>query len=526
MLLWAPCSAGPVRPARPAADDDESLPELSLMEVIPPRCDADAVVQLSGWRRRVASTAPGATLARVLQHRPGRIPARASDAHRMPLWANALLDSLAARQRLIAHLQARQAADLAELSGNYPGIREFLPTELALALHIAESTADKQLSEATDLVHRLPATFGALDAGLITAVKAATIRVGTEGLDPDLSAAVEDDVLPRAADRTVPQLRDAVRRSILARDPAGSEDRYRGEQSRRRISTHPKPDGMAGLWVYAAAQDIAAVQTCLTALGAAARTPDDLRTADNRRVDALVDICTDILDSGSWHGTTLRADHRRRPHIQVTVPITALLPGGAGDACPAAGHGTCITGGEAAELAGYGPISPAQARAITADGTLRRLVCDPVTGTLLDYGRSTYTPPAALTDHVLARDRTCVLPGCRQPAHLGELDHIRPYHPGRPDGGATSADNLAVSCKHHHRAKDGGEYRLSRTADGYRWTTPLGRTYVRPPTRLWEPPPPRPPDGSRCRAAVAEADAHISGGTPAFAGIGGAGPPY
>src|SRR6266511_96609 len=57
-----------------------------------------------------------------------------------------------------------------------------------------------------------------------------------------------------------------------------------------------------------------------------------------------------------------------------------------------------------AELAGYGPIPAQVARELAADGTWRRLLTDPVSGHLLDYGRTTYRPPAALADFIRARD--------------------------------------------------------------------------------------------------------------------------
>lgn len=232
---------------------------------------------------------------------------------------------------------------------------------------------------------------------------------------------------------------------------------------------------MGILKLYSTIEDIATIHTALTAIGDAGKTPDDPRSADNRRVDALVDLCADVLDTGLWRGDALPTQQRRRPHVQVTLPITALLDG--------------PPTGEVAQLAGYGPITPAQARQIAADGTLRRLVCDPLSGTLLDYGRTTYEPPASLADHVLVRDQTCSMPGCRQPAHRCELDHTMPFRPGQATGGSTSEANLALACKHHHRCKDGGGYRVERSARGYRWTTPLGRNYLRPHTRLWQAPP-------------------------------------
>jgi len=46
-----------------------------------------------------------------------------------------------------------------------------------------------------------------------------------------------------------------------------------------------------------------------------------------------------------------------------------------------------------AELNGYGPIPADLARRIAADGTWRRILTEPVSGAILDYGRSTYRPP-------------------------------------------------------------------------------------------------------------------------------------
>ena len=162
----------------------------------------------------------------------------------------------------------------------------------------------------------------------------------------------------------------------------------------------------------------------------------------------------------------------RRPHILVTVPAATLAGGN-----------------QPGYLAGHGPITAGQARTIAADGDLTRLICDPTTGVLLDYGRTRYRPPDVLRDFVHTRDRTCVTPGCRAPAAHTDIDHITPYKPGQNLGGATDVDNLASLCQHHHRAKDGGGSMLRhhpRTGN-WTWTTALGRTYTRPVISLWEP---------------------------------------
>lgn len=472
--LWSPGAVD-----RYPSDGPEWAPEFTIHQLLRPRTADDAAVQLAEFRRRITTTPAGGALARFLQHRPTRPAGDLDVPGRESVWANVLVDSIRARERVIAHLQGCQIADLAELSGSYPGLREFLPTEIALALGVAETTASRKLDEAQAFTTRLPATFAALHAGRISERKARAVQQGTADVPDEVAALVERDVLPDLPASTMPQVHDLVAAAVIRRDPHGAQDRHEQARERRGVTRRHLPDGMATMTVFSTLPDVAAIHLALTEMSEAARTPDDERTADNRRVDALVDLCGDVLDTGVWRGRDLPVRQRRRPHVQVTVPITALLPG------PATG--------EVAQLTGYGPITPAQARGIVGDATLRRLVCDPLSGTLLDYGRTTYQPPAALADHVLARDQACAMPGCRQPAHRCELDHIEPFRPGRPTGGSTSAANLAPACKHHHRAKDGGGFHLEQTDQGYRWTTPLGRTHTRPPTRLWQPPPQHPP---------------------------------
>ncbi len=160
------------------------------------------------------------------------------------------------------------------------------------------------------------------------------------------------------------------------------------------------------------------------------------------------------------HDPLLPRAQGMRPSIQVTVAASTLLgldeqPG---------------------ELAGHGPIPASLARHLAADhtGTWRRLLTDPATNTLLDYGHTTYRPPKDLTDYVIVRDQTCTFPGCRRSAHRCDLDHRLPYD----NGGSTSADNLAVLCRRHHRLKH-QRWRVHRDPDTgtSHWTAPTGHHY-------------------------------------------------
>ena len=146
------------------------------------------------------------------------------------------------------------------------------------------------------------------------------------------------------------------------------------------------------------------------------------------------------------------------------------------------------------------------ARLLTEDADWRRLVTDPVTGHLLDFGHTTYQPPQALRDYVTARDRTCIAPHCNRPSTHSQLDHLDPFprNHGKPDpgggrppdpaiqpadpgpprsGGATSAANMRPECTWHHLLKTHHGWTVqARPDDSTLWSSPSGRTYLVPPT--------------------------------------------
>jgi hypothetical protein len=177
-----------------------------------------------------------------------------------------------------------------------------------------------------------------------------------------------------------------------------------------------------------------------------------------------------------------------KPLVQVVMPFSTLI--GADD--------------QPCELVGHGAVPADLAREIAADAVLKRLVYDPLSGALLDHGRTTYRPPAALADFIRARDVYCRSPICRRRAIDGELDHIVPY----PEG-PTSADNMAGCCTHDHHMKHAPGWQVRAHDDGgIEWITPTGHSYLshphdyRPDEPFRLPPPPTeasppPPEGRR-----------------------------
>ena len=141
------------------------------------------------------------------------------------------------------------------------------------------------------------------------------------------------------------------------------------------------------------------------------------------------------------------------------------------------------------------PVPAAIGREIAGYATaFRRMVTDPVTGHLLDYGTRTYLP-APLRTYVLARDTTCRAPGCatRDRRRL-QLDHAVAF----PTGPSSTA-NTGALCTTCHQLKTAGHTQItdSRPDGSATWTTAWGQTLTIPPRRYLtgsDPDPDPPPD--------------------------------
>ncbi len=212
------------------------------------------------------------------------------------MYADAILDGIVARRRLMAALDAHEARDLAALTDAYPGIDQFLPSEVGLALHTSDAKAGRLLDRAHRLVHTLPATTQALARGQISSDNADALLNATATTTPDIAARVEQAVLPRCTGRTYAEAHRAATYRVTKWDIDAVRKRHQKAVEDRHVSTRPLGDGMAELSLVSTVADIAASWEALTGLADAATTPGDRRTLGARRVDAWVDLCTDILE--------------------------------------------------------------------------------------------------------------------------------------------------------------------------------------------------------------------------------------
>jgi hypothetical protein len=140
------------------------------------------------------------------------------------------------------------------------------------------------------------------------------------------------------------------------------------------------------------------------------------------------------------------------------------------------------------------PLAPDNVLAGTLDdGTpvsaeaIRRVACD--CGLLaqrghgelstVSIGRRSRSIPGAIRRALRLRDRGCSFPGCTHNRFL-HGHHIQHWL----HGGATSLENLALLCTHHHHLVHEGGWSLERTSDGeFLFRAPDGREMPAVPAR-------------------------------------------
>ena len=392
-----------------------------------------------------------------------------------------------ARQASIASARLLTAV-LAVADDAKPG---FAADEVAFALAWTQSAARSQVEFGRYLTRSLPDVFAALAAGDIDVRRAWVFADVLAPVDDPVAAAIAGVVLPHAGGLTTSQLRDRLRRAVLKADPDAAARTAKSVNDRHVVCT---PDG----------------EGTATVLGA--RLP--AATLDQLRADIFLDLLEGVgVGSSPVH---------RAGVIELTVPWTTAT--GAAD--------------EPAVLAGYGPIDAQTARDIIAAhlpyvGRIRwRHTLTGDDGTLLNTTslRRPTPPPASRPAHrpslaepqpartrssrrragrrgskrgaappmpaprppveddptqrspgnplarwIVTRDRTCRAPGCRVPARAADIDHTIDH----ATGGPTSHDNLAVTCRHHHRLKHEGGWRVTQPTPGTLvWISPTGHTYT------------------------------------------------
>jgi hypothetical protein len=336
----------------------------------------------------------------------------------------------------------------------------------------------------------LTQTGQALCAGDISVAHAAALAHGTSDLPDHLAAEAEPVLLEAARRLDPPRLRRVLGHLRYVADPEGATSQAERHHQRR------------GLWLASTLEGMVALQgllepeagaILLAALDPLARphSADDDRSGDQRRADALTELARRTLEGGQ-----LPKVGGVRPQLTVVVDPDSLQgrPGAVGGA-----------------LGWVDPLHPEACRRLACDSALTRVVVSrhredhdhhpggddhgaqhglaarlqtamdrlpPILGGApsqpLDVGRSSRVITPAQRNALAVRDGGCVFPDCARPLAWCDGHHLIHWL----DGGPTDLANLALLCRHHHRAIHEGGWRLTRGPDGRFTATPPDR---RPP---------------------------------------------
>ena len=303
----------------------------------------------------------------------------------------------------------------------------------------------------------LPVTAAALADGTLSCDQARAALGCVDGDLTDVFAEHEDVLVPVLAGLSVADVADVMRhwreRARRERpDPRPNEER-------RALHLSKLPDGTWRLDAALGAEGGCLLDDAVKLAASPDCEGEAVRTAAQRRADALVDVCRWFLDHRNAPPTT-----RRRPHLDAACTVT--------------------------DLAEEGPARTANGTVVDA-ATLQRWACDASISRLLvrgrshilDYGTATRVVPAALFLALVARDRHCRWPGCDRPPDWCDAHHLRHW----THGGDTVLHNLALFCtRHHHRLHHPDwQVRLDRSDATVTITTPTGRVLTsRPPPIL------------------------------------------
>ena len=180
-----------------------------------------------------------------------------------------------------------------------------IPQEIGLARRESPNRAGRYAGFATVLVRELPATLGALRAGLTTEWRAILVARETGWLSLEHRLAVDSDLGPRLQALSDREVHAEAARLAYRLDPYGKLAQLRRAVGSRRVGLMPADDGMSKLLATLPLAQGVAVIAALNRAADAARARGDERSRGQVMADTLVELVT---GQRTAEGVPLRVD--------------------------------------------------------------------------------------------------------------------------------------------------------------------------------------------------------------------------
>ena len=380
--------------------------------------------------------------------------------------------------------------------------------ELAVAMTSSSYVAGMSIERARVLTATFPMFLDALRDGQVSVANCRKLVEGTRSVsDPAALAAIGRVLIAKARRMAPGPFEREVAKAVADVDPDAAA-RHKRSRERRAVWTRPLPDGMSFLGMIHDTPTITAIKNTLdtdadalramrrarveqptpeqAAKDAAMRAGVGERIAERDAAQAAAAAASEASEATGGAGDSTTGCDDATQAAPVPEPQPELLADGEDEligACRADALAARILGttdetgaidwtpkagdvqvqlvidldtlrleADRACLLDGQPVPAQIGREIAGYASaFRRLVTDPLTGHLLDYGRTTYLP-APLRTFTFARDGGCRAPGCTstRPRRL-QMDHADPY-----PGGPSDPANTGAVCLPHHQLKTSG----------------------------------------------------------------------
>ena len=365
--------------------------------------------------------------------------------------------------RSVSRLEAQQAVVLAELTARGGGKVSSADGQPVLLQHwwrdscgAGAPAAGRDLRLSERLGH-LPLVRAAVLDGRLAMARAVVLTRLVGEVEASALAEAEPSLVEVALERDPQALAQYVAHLLATWCEPAFEVDARSQRAKRYLQTSRDADGMLTGRFRLTATDSEGLLTLLEPLSRRSGLADD-RSAGQRRADALVELCEQVLRFGE-----LPDAGGFRPQLSYVVPAdwaSGARANGTFDDLVRSGlpglplrpveHG-CAVG------AWSGPQLRSHVEALLCDARLTRVLLD-LRGQVKGLEALRDVVTATQRRALAARDLGCAVRGCTRPPAFCDAHHLD----HRADGGESTLDNLVLLCRRHHTEWHAGRLPLVR----------------------------------------------------------------